>query len=256
MKLVKGKAGAATLTAEDFTRRLMLLQSDAELKKIGRYFKTGKGEYAEGDRFIGVRMGALFDLAKEFIEMAPADLERLLESDIHEVRAGALSIMGKQALRKSTTAARQGELFALYLRRHDRINNWDLVDLGAWSVVGPWLLDKPRDTLYALAASADMWERRTAILATFAFIRRGEIGDTLRIAEALLHDPENLIHKAAGGMLREAGKKDPAAHRAFLDRHAHGMPRVMLRYAIEKLVPEERRHYLEEASAHRTSAGT
>jgi 3-methyladenine DNA glycosylase AlkD len=152
--------------------------------------------------------------------------------------------MGKAAAKKGATEARRKALYELYLRRHDRINNWDIVDLAAWHVIGPWLVDKPRDVLHRLAKSKSLWERRTAIYATYAFIRRGEVEDTLRIAELLLKDPEDLIHKATGGMLRAVGDKHPAEHRAFLDKHAAAMPRVMLRYAIEKLPQAQRNHYL------------
>lgn len=231
-------------TARAFTERLMALQSGDELRKIQRYFKSGAGEYGEGDRFIGVRMGSIFELAKQFVDLPPRDIEQLLDSDIHELRAGALSIMAKQFALKTTTDTRRKELFDLYLRRHDRINNWDLVDLAAWHVVGPFLADKPRKVLYKLARSNNLWERRTAILATFAFIKRGEVDDTLAIAELLLKDDEDLIHKAAGGMLRAVGGKDRKALVAFLDTHASQMPRTMLRYAIEHFSPGERKHYL------------
>src|SRR5688500_18373831 len=149
--------------ANAFLARLHALQSDEELRKIQRYFKSGEGEYGAGDSFIGVRMGHVFALAKEFVAMPPDEIETLLESKIHEARAGACSIMAKQYAHRQTTAARRGELFELYLRRHDRINNWDLVDLAAWNVVGPRLVDRPRDVLDRLARSANMWERRTAI---------------------------------------------------------------------------------------------
>lgn len=151
------------LTAAHFLERLHALQSDGELRKIQRYFKTGEGEYGAGDRFIGVRMGHVFNLAKEFIDLPPEEIETLLEDDIHEARAGAVSVMAKQASRKKTPPERRHELFDLYLRRHDRINNWDLVDLGAMHVVGRYLEDQPRDLLYDLARSPNLWERRTAL---------------------------------------------------------------------------------------------
>ncbi|HEV7277320.1 MAG TPA: DNA alkylation repair protein [Devosiaceae bacterium] len=231
-------------TARGFLDRLQLLQSDEELRKIQRYFKTGAGEYGAGDRFIGVRMGQVFALAKEFVEMPPEEIERLLDSEIHEARAGALSIMAKQYAHRRTDDARREALYQLYLRRHDRINNWDLVDLAAWHVVGPHLVTRPRDVLYRLARSPNLWERRTAILATFSFIKRGDPTDTIAIAELLLDDPEDLIHKAAGGMLRTVGSKHRPQLKAFLDRHASRMPRTMLRYAIEHLDQAERQRYL------------
>jgi 3-methyladenine DNA glycosylase AlkD len=142
--------------------------------------------------------------------------------------------MAKQYPLKSITEERRKELFDLYLRRHNRINNWDLVDLAAWHVVGPWLVDKRRTVLHTLARSPNMWERRTAILATFSFIKRGEFDDTFRIAEALLEDRENLIQKAVGWALRVVGGKDRESLEAFLQTHASRMPRPMLSNAIEK----------------------
>ena len=231
-------------TAAAFLERLHALQSDDELRKIQRYFKSGPGEYGEGDRFIGVRMGLVFALAKEFMAMEPAQIERLLESEIHEGRAGALSIMSKQASHKKTTAERRRDLFALYLRRHDRINNWDLVDLAAPNVIGGYLVDKPRDVLYNLARSANPWERRTAIYATLAFIKRKETEDTFAIAEILVSDPEEIIQKAWSGCLRFAGDLDRQRLLAFLDKHATTMSRVALRQCIEHLEPALRQRFL------------
>lgn len=235
----------STLTATQFLTRLQALQDDEELRKIQRYFKSGAGEYGEGDRFIGVRMGHVFALAKEFVAMPPVEIERLMESDIHEARAGALRLMADQYRLKTTTPERKKELCELYLRRHDRINNWDLVDLAAWWVVGSYLVDKPRDVLHQLAGSENMWERRTAILATFPFIKRKQFADTFAIAEALMGDPEDLIHKACGTMLRSVSDVDLGAFRAFIDRHAATMLRTMLRYAIEKLPADERKRIME-----------
>jgi len=224
-----------TLTAEEFTRQLQTFQSDDELRKIQRYFKDD-----DRDHFIGVRMLHVFTLAKTFIDLPPAEIETLLDSPIHEARAGALSIMSKQAARKSTPDSRRGELFELYLRRHDRIDNWDLVDLAAPNVIGDHLLGRPRDVLYDLARSANPWERRTAIYSTLAFVRKGDVADTFGIARLLLNDPHDLVQKPTGGMLREAGKKDEPALLAFLDIHAAAMPRTMLRYAVERLGPSVR----------------
>src|SRR5262245_47954804 len=195
-------------TAARFVAKLTALRSAGERKNIQRYFKSGAGEYGEGDQFIGVRMGQVFALARDFTGMTPAEIEKLLESPIHEVRAGAVSIMDFQARNRKTSAERRKELFDLYLRRHDRINNWDLVDRRAPCVVGGYLANKPRKILYRLARSKNVWERRTAIVSTFYFIRQGEIDDTFKLAEVLLHDEHDLIQKAAGGWLREAGKRD------------------------------------------------
>lgn len=199
---------------------------------------------AGADPYAGIGMGQIFKLAKEFQEMPPADIERLLENDDHPVKVGAVSIMDWQARARKTTHERRRELFDLYIRRHDRINTWDLVDRAAIHVVGEYLVDKPRGVLDTLAASKQPMERRTAILSTYAFIRKGQLDDTYRIAETLLDDPDDLVHKAVGWMLREAGKRDTARQAAFLDAHAPTMPRVMLRYSIEKLDKSTRDRYL------------
>jgi 3-methyladenine DNA glycosylase AlkD len=233
-----------SLSAQRFTEELEKHRSSEQREKYQRHFKTGEGQYGEGDVFIGVRMGQVFALAKEFIGMSPEEIEKLLDSPIHEVRAGALSIMDKQGRRRKTPESRRKELFDLYLRRTDRINNWDLVDLGAPYVVGRYLSDKPHNILYELARSDNVWERRTAIVSTSYFIRQGDVNDTFEIAEMLLGDDHDLIHKATGGWLREAGKKDRQRLLRFLDGYAATMPRTMLRYAIEHLDGEQRAHYL------------
>jgi 3-methyladenine DNA glycosylase AlkD len=231
------------MTAEQFVARLEACRSAAEQEKIKRYFKTGAGEYGYGDVFLGVRMADVFRLATEFIDLPPAELEQLLGSPVHEVRAGALSIMGKQATRASTPEGRRQELFELYLRRTDRINSWDLVDLSCYQVVGGYLSSRPRDVLYQLARSENVWERRIAIVSTLQFVRDGDLDDTLRVAAILLPDRHDLIQKATGTMLRECGKKDQAALLRFLDAHAAEMPRTSLRYAIEHLDSVTRQHY-------------
>lgn len=232
------------LTASEFVRRLEERQSDEELRKIQRYFKTGPGEYGEGDIFLGVRMGDVFNLAKEFIDLPPDEIERVLESPLHEVRAGALSVMSKQAARKPTPEDRRKELFDLYLRRHDRINSWDLVDVAAPNVIGRHLEDKPREVLYELSRSTSLWERRTAMVATLHFLKQGDLDDVFGLAEILLHDEHDLIHKPVGGNLRFAGQQDRPRLLAFLDKHAATMPRTALRYAIEHLDKDERARYL------------
>jgi len=189
-------------------------------------------------------------LAKEYIDMPVSEIEKLLDSPVHEIRAGGMSIMGQCAKGKKCSEERLKELYDLYLRRHDRINNWDLVDLAAYFVVGKYLADKPRDILYKLARSKNMWERRTAIVATAHFIlRMKEVDDTFKISEILLKDKEDLVHKATGWMLRTAGDKDRAKLRAFLDKHAATMPRVLLRYSIEKFEKHEREHYMKMKAA-------
>jgi hypothetical protein len=231
-------------SAKRFVERLTSYSSAIEREKNQGYFKTDAGDYGEGDVFMGVRMGQIFTLAKEFIDLPPEEIENLLESPVHEVRVGAVSIMDWQARRKKTPESRRKELYHLYLRRHDRINNWDLVDRCAPYVVGGYLSDKPRDPLYQLARSKDMWERRTAIVSTYYFIRQGDVDDTFRLAEILVNDDQDILHKAVGGWVREAGKRDRQKLLRFLDQQAATMPRVALRYAIEHLDKKERDTYL------------
>jgi hypothetical protein len=216
-------------TAADFAERL------AALRPAGA---------SSPDDYRDVGMGRIFALARECMDLSPGEIERLLESPIHAVRVGAVSIMDWQARARKTPEARRRELFELYLRRHDRIDTWDLVDRSAIHVVGEYLADKPRGVLHELAGSARPMERRTAILSTYAFIRRDELDDAFAIAGTLVDDPADTVHKAVGWMLREAGKRDPARLRAFLDPRAPTMPRVMLRYAIEKFDKPERDRYL------------
>ena len=199
-------------------------------------------------------MRDVFALAKEFVDLPPDQIEILLESPVHEVRVGAVSIMDFQARRSSTPESRRRELYELYLRRHDRIDNWDLVDRAAPHVVGGYLADKPRDALYALARSSNVWERRTAIVSTWFFIRRGDLDDTCAIAELLVDDDHDLVQKAVGGWIREAGKRDPGRLLAFLDAHAATMPRTALRYAVEKLDQPTRTHYMGLARAARRAS--
>ena len=196
------------------------------------------------DVSIGVRMGQVFALAKEFMNMPLEEVEKLLESSIHEVRVGAVSIMDFQARNKKTSEERKKELFDLYIRRHDRINTWDLVDRSAPYVVGGYLFDKKRDILYKLARSARMAERRTAIVSTGYFIRQGDVADTFKIAEILLNDHEDLIHKATGWMLRAAGDQGRDQLVGFLEKYAASMPRTTLRYALEHFDKKQREVFM------------
>jgi 3-methyladenine DNA glycosylase AlkD len=227
-------------TAAQFVKQLTALGSAKRAQDIRRYFKQS----GDDDVFVGVPMGQVFALAKAFVHMPLDEIERLLESEIHEARVGAVSIMDFLARHKQTPDARRKELYELYLRRHDRINNWDLVDRSAQYVVGGFLFDKPRKVLYKLARSKNLWERRTAMIATAYFMRHKQVEDTFKIATLLLKDNEDLSHKATGWMLRVAGDVDRSQLLAFLDVHADTMPRVMLRYAIEKLDKKQREHYL------------
>jgi 3-methyladenine DNA glycosylase AlkD len=234
----------AVMTADLFIRKLQELQSHEELSKIRRYFKTDAGGYAEATQFLGVKMGHVFDLSKTFVELPLNEIELLLESEIHEARVGAVSIMDFQARNKKISGDHKKDLFDLYIRRHDRIDNWDMVDRSAPYVVGGFLFDKPREILYRLSRSENIWERRTAIVSTYYFIRKGQTADTFAIAEILLNDPNDIINKATGSRLRAAGTKALPQLLDFLNKYAATMPRVTLRYAIEHLEKEQREHYL------------
>ncbi len=210
-----------------------------------RYFKTGPGEYGEGDVFVGVTVPEQRKVAARFKDLPRKELSRLLDSEVHEDRLVALLIMTKRATARATSEEEKEALFDLYLARIDRVNNWDLVDSSAPAIIGGWLVDKDRAVLDALASSDHLWSKRTAMLATFAFIRRGDASETLRLAKRLLHEPHDLMHKATGWMLREVGQRAGLeVLRGFLSAHAAEMPRTMLRYTIEKLSPEERARWL------------
>jgi 3-methyladenine DNA glycosylase AlkD len=224
-----------TPVATSFVRRLDALKSADKVDYVARFFTGGEPGRARDTRMLGVPFGQVFAAAKQFTHASLDDIEALLESPFYEVRMGAVSIMDFQARAKTTTPSDRKALFDLYIRRHDRINNWDLVDRAAPHVVGRYLIDRPRDVLYKLARSKNPWERRTAIVSTYYFIRAGDVGDTFRVAELLVDDPHELVQKATGSWLREAGKKDPTRLVAFLERHAATMPRTTLRYAVEKL---------------------
>ncbi|MFB6610551.1 DNA alkylation repair protein [Agromyces sp. NPDC056379] len=225
--------------AAELIAALEALASDEEREKYTRYFPPDPDA-----PFIGVRMGAVFELAKTALDLPAGELETLLEQPTHEVRALACSIMGKCAARPKTAEGRRDELYALYLRRHDRIDQWDLVDLAARDVVGRYLLERDRAPLAELASSAFWPERRTALVATFAFLRRGELDDAYELAESLADDPEPLVQKALGWVLRAAGDHDRDRLTAFVERHAATMPRVALRAAIEHYDRPERARIL------------
>lgn len=233
-----------TPTANDFIKVLKTHQSDAELEKIKRYFKSEKGEYGHGDKFIGIRMGTIFNLAKQYGDMPIKEVEKLLDSPIHEFRVAGISLMDKQSRVKKTPNERRKEMYDLIMRRTDRINNWDLVDLAALHITGCYLFDKPRAILYRLARSKDLWERRIAIISTTYFIRQGDVSDTFKLAEILVNDKHDLIHKATGWMLRTAGDRDRRKLLAFLEKHAATMPRTLLRYSIEKLDKKEKEYFM------------
>lgn len=226
-------------------------QITSELKRLGdpeiaahsqRFFKTGKGEYAEGDKFLGIRVPDLRKCAKEYCDIPIENTLELLRSPFHEARLLALFIMVKRYISKDSTE--KGCIYKSYLSHTAYINNWDLVDCSAEHIVGARLFNGDKGPIYRLAVSNSLWERRIAVMATFHFIKRNQFSDTLAVAGLLLKDPEDLIHKAAGWMLREVGKRDIRAEEEFLAEFCRKMPRTMLRYAIEKFPETKRKAYL------------
>jgi len=228
--------------ADEISVRLRQLGDPEKARFLQRFFKTGPGEYAEGDRFIGLKVPQVRLLLREYRNLTPTDVLPLLASPIHEERLFALIALVR-CFEKGDQPTRE-QVYTLYLANTSRINNWDLVDISAPQIVGGFLLDRDSAPLDLLAQSASLWERRIAIIATFTFIRRNRFEETLRIARQLLNDREDLIHKAAGWMLREVGKREQTVEEAFLREHCLIMPRTMLRYAIEKFPEEKRQMYL------------
>jgi len=227
-------------TAEKIEKRLKGLGDAATAAQSMKFFKTGSGQYGEGDVFLGIRMPVLRTLAKELIDTPLGDAIELLQSQLHETRILALLIWVYQVKRGDSTLP----LYRAYLANTHRINNWDLVDVSAEHIVGAHLFSRSRKPLYNLAKSKSLWERRIAIIATFHFIRKNDFTDTLALAELLLNDKEDLIHKAVGWMLREVGNRDRAAEEVFLLPRYNQMPRTLLRYAIEQFDEPRRQAFL------------
>ena len=209
---------------------------------LQRFFKTGKGQYGERDVFLGVKVPVQRSVAKKYIGLSFPKIQELLETNIHEHRLIGLIILNEKY--KKSDESGKGDIFNFYLKNTKNINNWDLVDLSAPKILGEFLLDKKKDILYELAQSKNLWEKRIAVISTFAFIRQQEFEDTLRISKILLNDKHDLIHKAVGWMLREIGKKDQKTLEDFLKQYYKKMPRTMLRYAIEKFDEPLRQKYL------------
>ncbi len=232
-----------TITAAAARSRLRAQAIPANVPILQRFFKTGPGEYGEGDRFIGVKMPGIRSICRECRGLPFAGVRTLLRSRVHEERMLALLVLVDAFARAD--AGGQRRIYDFYLAHTRCINNWDLVDLSAAQIVGGWLRGRSGAPLTRLARSKSLWERRIAIIATFSLIRNGEFDETFRIADLLLHDRHDLIHKAVGWMLREVGNRDGAAERRFLAARYKAMPRTMLRYAIEKFPEAERRTYLE-----------
>lgn len=222
---------------------LIAIADPDKAKVLSRFFKTGRGEYGEGDCFLGVTVPEQRRIAKKYQGLSVSDIKKLLSSAAHEHRLIALLILIIQYRKESHDGKKR--LCDFYLNNRAQINNWDLVDLSAHHILGDYLLDKDRAVLYQLAASDNVWERRLAIISTFAFIRKNQFEDTFNIASLLLRDTHDLIHKAAGWMLREIGKKNQAAEEEFLLKYFKEMPRTMLRYAIERFEDKKRKFYLQ-----------
>jgi len=234
--------GPAPLTTADIRKKLLARAEPSRVPGASRFFKTGAGEYGEGDVFIGVRVPALRDVCRECRGAGLPEIRALLRSPVHEERALALLLLVDRFHRQDEIEQRR--VYEFYLSHTAFINNWDLVDCSAAAIVGRWLQERDRSPLQKLARSRSVWERRIAIVATYHFIRQKEFRDTLRIADILLGDSHDLVHKAVGWMLREVGKRDRSVERRFLKTRAHRMPRTMLRYAIETFSPAERQMYL------------
>ena len=230
------------LEASLVTKELQEIGTAARAKASAWFFKTAKGEYGHGDRFLGVSVPAQRKIAKRYARMPLRELRKLLESPFHECRLTALFILACQ-YRKADAKERQ-QVVRFYLANRRRVNNWDLVDSSAPYILGRHLLSHDRSVLQKLVRSTNLWDRRIAIIATAALIRVGEYDDTLRLAEMLLCDEHDLIHKAVGWMLREVGNRSPETEENFLKTHAARMPRTMLRYAIEKFPEPKRKAYL------------
>jgi len=229
-------------TSEEVERDLRNLVDFEKANILQRFFKTGKGQYGEGDIFLGVVVPKTRFISKKYIEISLPEVKNLLYSKIHEERLCALFILVNK-FEKAEEIERK-KIFDFYIKNIKKINNWDLVDLSAPKIVGKYLLNKPKKVLYDLSISKNMWERRVAIISTFEFIKNNKFQDTLKIAQILIGDKHDLIHKAVGWMLREVGKRDIVTEESFLKKYYKRMPRTMLRYAIEKFPEGKRILYL------------
>jgi 3-methyladenine DNA glycosylase AlkD len=235
------------MKAADIRKELQSMADPDKAAMLQRFFKTGPGQYSEGDIFIGVMVPQSRQVAKKFSQLPLGEVRTLLYSGIHEERLVALLILARRYSSTSSSKEEKEEIVKFYLDNIKQVNNWDLVDLSAPNILGAHLLADKRDRrrlLYRFAGSENVWERRIAIVSTHHFIRNSDFSDTLKIAAMLLQDRHDLIHKAAGWMLREVGKRDTAAEEVFLEEHCNVMPRTMLRYAIERLPESKRRRYM------------
>ncbi len=230
------------MTLDNLKSDLQSLADPEKARILSRFFKTGKGQYGEGDVFLGIVVPKQRAVAKKYLELSMSDIRKLLSSEIHEHRLVALLILVNKY--KKADREGKGEIAGFYLEHTKHINNWDLVDLSAPNIPGDYLLDKDRSVLYRLARSGNLWERRISVMSTLAFIRKNDFADTLLVSEILLRDDHDLIHKAVGWMLREVGKRNLQTEEDFLRKHYRRMPRTMLRYAIERFEEKKRRFFL------------
>ncbi|MBL7054732.1 DNA alkylation repair protein [Candidatus Woesearchaeota archaeon] len=230
------------MNLENIKKEIKNSANSKQAEILQRFFKTGKGEYGEGDIFLGIKVPEQRRISKKYQTMPLKYIQSLLISSIHEHRLISLFILIYQY--KKADEKTKKKIFDFYLKNTNNVNSWDLVDLSAPNIVGNYLLDKPRGEVYRLAKSKILWERRIAILATFEFIKNNEYRDTLKISEILLKDNHDLIHKAVGWMLREVGKRNQAVEEKFLKKYYKNMPRTMLRYAIERFDEKKRKFYM------------
>tara|TARA_Y100000310_G_scaffold7742_1_gene8450 strand:+ start:390 stop:1088 length:699 start_codon:yes stop_codon:yes gene_type:complete len=229
---------------DEMVKRINKLKDPEKARVYRRFFKSGKGEYGEGDRFLGLNVPQQREIAKEFVSMGFGGVKKLLDSEFHEYRLMGFFILVYKS-EKALDDSERKEIVDFYLENIDKANNWDLIDCVCDKLLGRWLVDKDKRVLYEFARSDSMWKRRIAIITTFEFIKWDKFDDTIKISGILLNDKEDLIHKAVGWMLREVGKRDVNLLRDFLKRYSWEMPRTMLRYAIEKFDKVERERWME-----------
>lgn len=231
------------MSASKVKQQLLSFGNPEKAEHAKYFFKTGKGQYGEGDKFIGCTVPESRSVAKANKNLSFEELKKLLNDEYHECRFCALIILTEQF--KKANEEKRKEIVDFYLANAHRVNNWDLVDVSSYNLLGEWLLDKDRSVLYRLSESKNLWEQRISVVSTLAFIRKNDLADTLKLSEKLLSHQHDLMHKACGWMLREAGKQNEKALTDFLDKHYQKMPRTMLRYAIERLSPEQKKHYMQ-----------
>ena len=232
------------MSIEKLKAELLAAGDENKARELLRFFKTGKGDYGEGDQFIGVTVPTNRAITRRYLHLPSRQLASLLLSEIHELRLSALIAMVEQYKSRQTSGEQRQEIVDIYIAHTRYINNWDLVDLSVYHIIGAHLLHRDRSLLYRWADSTLLWEQRMAIVATMWFIRHGEYDDTIRLAERLCHHPHDLMQKAVGWLLREVGKRDMKRLTDFLDKNYTTLPRTLLRYAIEKFPTELRKHYM------------